>query len=80
MFRFHHISIDKVYGDLDGMDEVFTENIPYWSSSLYFASKAFSVRLLRAWHRTCGLLVVVTNYSNNYGFYNLYEKLIPVYG
>jgi dTDP-glucose 4,6-dehydratase len=75
-FRFHHISTDEVYGDLDD-DGLFTENTPYAPSSPYSASKAGSDHLVRAWHRTFALPVVVTNCSNNYGPYHFPEKLIP---
>jgi len=78
VFRFHHISTDEVYGDLDGMDDLFTEDTPYQPSSPYSASKASSDHLVRAWHRTYGLPVVVTNCSNNYGPYHFPEKLIPL--
>lgn len=77
-FRFHHISTDEVYGDLDGVNELFTEQTPYDPSSPYSASKASSDHLVRAWHRTYGLPVVVTNCSNNYGPYHFPEKLIPL--
>jgi len=77
-FRFHHISTDEVYGDLHGVDDLFTENTPYAPSSPYSASKAASDHLVRAWHRTYGLPVVVTNCSNNYGPYHFPEKLIPL--
>lgn len=77
MFRFHHISTDEVYGDLDGTDALFTEDTAYEPSSPYSASKASSDHLVRAWHRTYGLPVVVTNCSNNYGPYHFPEKLIP---
>ncbi|MDX8414249.1 MAG: dTDP-glucose 4,6-dehydratase [Mariprofundales bacterium] len=77
-FRFHHISTDEVYGDLDGVDALFTEATPYDPSSPYSASKASSDHLVRAWHRTYGLPVVVTNCSNNYGPYHFPEKLIPL--
>ncbi|WP_273034230.1 dTDP-glucose 4,6-dehydratase [Spongiibacter tropicus] len=76
-FRFHHISTDEVYGDLEGTDDLFTEETPYAPSSPYSASKASSDHLVRAWHRTYGLPVVVTNCSNNYGPYHFPEKLIP---
>ena len=76
-FRFHHISTDEVYGDLEGTDDLFTENTPYAPSSPYSASKASSDHLVRAWHRTFGLPVVLTNCSNNYGPYHFPEKLIP---
>ncbi|WP_084386592.1 dTDP-glucose 4,6-dehydratase [Castellaniella caeni] len=77
-FRFHHISTDEVYGDLDGTDSLFTEATPYAPSSPYSASKAGSDHLVRAWHRTYGLPVLVTNCSNNYGPYHFPEKLIPL--
>jgi dTDP-glucose 4,6-dehydratase len=76
-FRFHHISTDEVYGDLDGPDELFTETTPYAPSSPYSASKASSDHLVRAWRRTYGLPTLVTNCSNNYGPYHFPEKLIP---
>ncbi|MEH6470975.1 MAG: dTDP-glucose 4,6-dehydratase [Halopseudomonas sp.] len=76
-FRFHHISTDEVYGDLDGPDELFTELTPYAPSSPYSASKASSDHLVRAWQRTYGLPVLLTNCSNNYGPYHFPEKLIP---
>lgn len=77
-FRFHHISTDEVYGDLHGTDDLFTENTPYSPSSPYSATKASSDHLVRAWHRTFGLPVIVTNCSNNYGPYHFPEKLIPL--
>ncbi|MBK2372243.1 dTDP-glucose 4,6-dehydratase [Klebsiella quasivariicola] len=77
-FRFHHISTDEVYGDLHGTDDLFTEKTPYAPSSPYSASKAGSDHLVRAWNRTYGLPVVVTNCSNNYGPYHFPEKLIPL--
>lgn len=77
-FRFHHISTDEVYGDLHGIDDLFTEETPYAPSSPYSASKASSDHLVRAWHRTYKLPVVVTNCSNNYGHYHFPEKLIPL--
>ena len=77
-FRFHHISTDEVYGDLDGTKDLFTETTPYAPSSPYSASKAGSDHLVRAWHRTYGLPVIVTNCSNNYGPYHFPEKLIPL--
>lgn len=76
-FRFHHISTDEVYGDLEGTDDLFTEQTSYEPSSPYSASKASSDHLVRAWNRTYGLPVVVTNCSNNYGPYHFPEKLIP---
>jgi dTDP-glucose 4,6-dehydratase len=77
-FRFHHISTDEVYGDLEGTTDLFTETTAYLPSSPYSASKASSDHLVRAWHRTYGLPVVVTNCSNNYGPYHFPEKLIPL--
>lgn len=77
-FRFHHISTDEVYGDLHGTDDLFTESTPYSPSSPYSASKAGSDHLVRAWHRTFGLPVIVTNCSNNYGPFHFPEKLIPL--
>lgn len=76
-FRFHHISTDEVYGDLEGTDDLFTEVTSYEPSSPYSASKASSDHLVRAWNRTYGLPVIVTNCSNNYGPYHFPEKLIP---
>jgi len=77
-FRFHHISTDEVFGDLHGTDDLFTEQTPYAPSSPYSASKASSDHIVRAWQRTYGLPIVVTNCSNNYGPYQFPEKLIPV--
>ncbi|EQA01013.1 dTDP-glucose 4,6-dehydratase [Glaesserella parasuis] len=77
-FRFHHISTDEVYGDLEGSDDLFTETTPYAPSSPYSASKASSDHLVRAWLRTYGLPTIVTNCSNNYGPYHFPEKLIPL--
>ncbi|NLA38857.1 MAG: dTDP-glucose 4,6-dehydratase [Methanomicrobiales archaeon] len=77
-FRFHHISTDEVYGDLGDSASLFTESTPYAPSSPYSASKASADHLVRAWHRTYGLPVVVTNCSNNYGPYQFPEKLIPL--
>jgi dTDP-glucose 4,6-dehydratase len=77
-FRFHHISTDEVYGDLHGVDNLFTETTPYAPSSPYSASKAASDHLVRAWQRTYGLPVLITNCSNNYGPYHFPEKLIPL--
>lgn len=77
-FRFHHISTDEVYGDLEGTDDLFTETTPYTPSSPYSASKASSDHLVRAWQRTYGLPTLVTNCSNNYGPYHFPEKLIPL--
>jgi dTDP-glucose 4,6-dehydratase len=76
-FRFHHISTDEVYGDLAGTNDLFTEETSYAPSSPYSASKASSDHLVRAWGRTYGLPVVITNCSNNYGPYHFPEKLIP---
>ncbi len=76
-FRFHHISTDEVYGDL-GETGLFTEQTPYEPSSPYSASKAASDHLVRAWGRTYGLPILVTNCSNNYGNYQFPEKLIPL--
>ena len=77
-FRFHHISTDEVYGDLEGLTDLFTEQTPYAPSSPYSASKASSDHLMRAWYRTYGLPIVITNCSNNYGPYHFPEKLIPL--
>ena len=77
-FRFHHISTDEVYGDLEGTTDLFTETTSYAPSSPYSASKASSDHLVRAWHRTYGLPTIVTNCSNNYGPYHFPEKLIPL--
>jgi dTDP-glucose 4,6-dehydratase len=77
-FIFHHISTDEVFGDLHGSDDFFTETTPYAPSSPYSASKASSDHLVRAWMRTYGLPVIVTNCSNNYGPYHFPEKLIPL--
>lgn len=76
-FRFHHISTDEVYGDLEDTTDLFTETTPYSPSSPYSASKASSDHLVRAWQRTYGLPVLVTNCSNNYGPYHFPEKLVP---
>lgn len=78
IFRFHHISTDEVYGDLEGPEDLFTEQTPYAPSSPYSASKASSDHLVRAWRRTYGLPTLVTNCSNNYGPYHFPEKLIPL--
>ncbi|WP_333664545.1 dTDP-glucose 4,6-dehydratase [Acinetobacter guillouiae] len=77
-FRFHHISTDEVYGDLEGTKDLFTETTAYAPSSPYSASKASSDHLVRAWQRTYGLPTIVTNCSNNYGPYHFPEKLIPL--
>ena len=76
-FRFHHISTDEVFGSL-GKTGSFTEATPYDPSSPYSAAKASSDHLVRAWHRTFGLPVLITNCSNNYGPYQFPEKLIPL--
>lgn len=76
-FRFHHISTDEVFGDLEETNGFFTENTSYAPSSPYAASKASSDHLVRAWGRTFGLPIIVTNCSNNYGPYHFPEKLIP---
>jgi dTDP-glucose 4,6-dehydratase len=76
-FRFHHISTDEVYGDLEGTDDLFTETTSYAPSSPYSASKASSDHLVRAWQRTYGLPTLITNCSNNYGPFHFPEKLIP---
>ena len=75
-FRFHHVSTDEVYGSIE--EGLFTEQSPYRPNSPYAASKASADHLVRAWHRTYGLPVVVTNCSNNYGPYQFPEKLIPL--
>tara|TARA_R110001583_G_scaffold132895_1_gene284808 strand:+ start:5515 stop:6564 length:1050 start_codon:yes stop_codon:yes gene_type:complete len=77
-FRFHHISTDEVYGDLEGTSDLFTETTSYEPSSPYSASKASSDHLVRAWLRTYGLPTIITNCSNNYGPYHFPEKLIPL--
>lgn len=77
-FKFHHISTDEVYGDLEGTTDLFTESTPYAPSSPYSASKASSDHLVRAWQRTYGLPTIITNCSNNYGPYHFPEKLIPL--
>lgn len=76
-FRFHHVSTDEVFGSL-GDEGLFTESTPYDPSSPYSASKAGSDHLVRAWHRTFGLPVLLSNCSNNYGGYQFPEKLIPL--
>ena len=85
IFRFHHVSTDEVYGELPHPDEDsnakqqrFTENTPYAPNSPYSASKASSDHLVRAWYKTYGLPVIITNTSNNYGPYQFPEKLIPL--
>lgn len=77
-FRFHHVSTDEVYGDLEVDDPAFEESTAYDPSSPYSASKAASDHLVRAWGRTYGLPIVLSNCSNNYGPYQFPEKLIPV--
>jgi len=77
-FRFHHISTDEVYGDLEEKDSLFTEKTCYAPSSPYSASKASSDHLVRSWQRTFGLPTIITNCSNNYGPYQFPEKLIPL--
>ena len=77
-FRFHHVSTDEVYGDLEGTEDLFTETTPYAPSSPYSASKASSDHLVRSWQRTYGLPTVITNCSNNYGPYHFPEKLVPL--
>jgi len=78
-FRFHHISTDEVFGSLpNDVSVLFTEETPYDPRSPYSASKASADHLVRAWHETYGLPVVLTNCSNNYGPYHFPEKLIPV--
>ena len=76
-FRFHHISTDEVFGSL-GPKGMFTEDTAYDPRSPYSASKASSDHLVRAWHETYGLPILMTNCSNNYGPYHFPEKLIPV--
>ena len=78
LFRFHHISTDEVYGDLDDTNSFFTESTAYAPSSPYSASKASSDHLVRAWHRTYDMPVLITNCSNNYGPFQFPEKLIPL--
>jgi len=77
-FRFLHVSTDEVYGDLNGTDDLFTENTAYDPSSPYSASKASSDHLVRAWNRTYKLPTLITNCSNNYGPFQFPEKLIPL--
>ena len=78
LFRFHYVSTDEVYGDLDFDDSLFTEETPYNPSSPYSASKASSDHLVRAWGKTYGLPILISNCSNNYGPYQFPEKLIPL--
>tara|TARA_R110001583_G_scaffold195426_2_gene373148 strand:+ start:1437 stop:2498 length:1062 start_codon:yes stop_codon:yes gene_type:complete len=77
VFRFHHVSTDEVFGTL-GNEGLFTEETPYAPNSPYSASKAGSDHLVRAWHHTYGLPVIISNCSNNYGPYQFPEKLIPL--
>lgn len=77
-FRFHHVSTDEVYGALGPEDAAFSETTPYAPNSPYAASKASSDHLVRAWHHTYGLPVVISNCSNNYGPFQFPEKLIPL--
>ena len=77
MIIFHHVSTDEVFGSL-GNDGFFTESTPYDPSSPYSASKAASDHLVRAYHRTYGIPVTISNCSNNYGPYQFPEKLIPL--
>jgi len=77
-FRFHHVSTDEVYGDLENGGSLFREDTSYDPSSPYSASKASSDHLVRAWGRTYNLPILITNCSNNYGPYQFPEKLIPV--
>ncbi len=78
LFRFHHVSTDEVFGDLEVNDPAFSERTPYAPSSPYSASKAASDHLVRAWYRTYGLPIVLSNCSNNYGPRQFPEKLIPL--
>ncbi|MBI4921067.1 MAG: dTDP-glucose 4,6-dehydratase [Devosia nanyangense] len=77
-FRFHHVSTDEVFGDLPLVGGTFTETSPYAPSSPYSASKAAADHFVRAWHKTYGLPVVLSNCSNNYGPFHFPEKLIPL--
>ena len=77
-FRFLHVSTDEVFGDLPFDEGIFTETTPYAPSSPYSASKAASDHLVRAWHATYGLPVVLSNCSNNYGPFHFPEKLVPL--
>ena len=77
-FKFHHVSTDEVYGDLEGTDDLFTEENSYAPSSPYSAAKASSDHLVRAWQRTFKFPTLITNCSNNYGPYQFPEKLIPL--
>ncbi len=77
-FRFHHVSTDEVFGDLNNENDLFSEETPYAPSSPYSASKASSDHFVRAWQRTFNLPTLITNCSNNYGPYQYPEKLIPL--
>lgn len=77
-FRFHHISTDEVFGELPLDGSLFTEDTAYAPKSPYSASKAASDHLVRAWHETYGLPILLTNCSNNYGPYHFPEKLVPL--
>ena len=77
-FRFLHVSTDEVYGDLKNKKKLFTEKSPYEPSSPYSATKASSDHLVRSWHSTFKLPILITNCSNNYGPYQFPEKLIPL--
>ncbi|MDG2296691.1 MAG: dTDP-glucose 4,6-dehydratase [Gammaproteobacteria bacterium] len=77
-FKFHHVSTDEVYGDIEGTDNLFTEKTPYAPSSPYSATKASADHLVRAWQRTFNFPTLITNCSNNYGPYQFPEKLIPL--
>jgi dTDP-glucose 4,6-dehydratase len=77
-FRFHHVSTDEVYGSLEKDEPAFTETTPYSPNSPYSASKAASDHLVRSWHATYGLPILITNCSNNYGSFQFPEKLIPL--
>ena len=77
-FRFHHVSTDEVFGELEMDDSLFTEQTPYAPKSPYSASKAASDHLVNAWHKTYGLPTVLSNCSNNYGPYHFPEKLVPL--
>lgn len=77
-FRFYHVSTDEVYGDLEDPKDLFREDTAYAPSSPYSASKAGSDHLVRAWGRTYGLPILVSNCSNNYGPFHFPEKLIPL--
>ena len=77
-FRFHHVSTDEVYGDLEDTDGLFTEETSYAPSSPYSATKASSDHLVRSWQHTFSLPTLITNCSNNYGPYQFPEKLIPL--